>query len=54
MRDFGSITDLPVGIEDDSHKKIKIFATEIPDYTQLSRFVCRSNATALDLVTQPL
>lgn len=45
---------LPIGIKNDSHKKIKIFAVEISDYAQLSGFVFRGYSASLNLVTQPL
>lgn len=54
MRNFCGVTYLPICVKNNSHKKVKIFAIEIPDYAQLSRFVFRGYSAPLDLVTQPL
>lgn len=54
MRDFCGVVNLPIGIENNSHQKIKIFVVEIPDYAQLSGFVFRGYSASLNLVTQPL
>jgi len=51
MRDYCGMVNLPIGIENDSHKKIKILAVEVSDYTQLSRPVFRGDSASLDLVT---